>query len=119
MRSSPRTYVIWNINTVKKLSKIQKNLLESAFEILKNNGEIIYSTCTHAPEENEEVVDFALKEFGDKIIIEKITIPIKCRPGLGGWESKNYDKEIKKSCRIYPHDSNTEGFFIAKFKRIK
>ena len=57
LRTSPKTFKMWNINTVKKLSRIQKSLLYSAFEILKVGGEIIYSTCTHAPEENEEVID--------------------------------------------------------------
>ena len=57
LRSSYKTYKMWNPNTIKKLSRIQKHLLESAIEILKPGGEIVYSTCTHAPEENEEVVD--------------------------------------------------------------
>lgn len=117
LRSTPVTYKMWNINTVKKFSRIQKNMVSSAIEILKPEGEIVYSTCTHAPEENEEVVDFILKNF-DNIKIEKISLPIKCRPGVTGWDGKEYDKNVIKSCRIYPQDNNTEGFFIAKFRRI-
>ena len=49
---------MWNIKKILSLSKIQKNLLESAFELLKPQGILVYSTCTYAPEENEEVVDF-------------------------------------------------------------
>ena len=118
LRSTPITYKMWNINTVKKFSKIQKNMVSSAIEILKPEGEIVYSTCTHAPEENEEVVDFILKNF-DNIKIEKISLPIKCRPGVTGWDRKEYNKNVTKSCRIYPQDNNTEGFFIAKFKRVR
>ncbi|HEB47087.1 MAG TPA: RsmB/NOP family class I SAM-dependent RNA methyltransferase [Candidatus Pacearchaeota archaeon] len=118
LRSTPITYKMWNINTVKKFSKIQKNMVSSAIEILKPEGEIVYSTCTHAPEENEEVVDFILKNF-DNIKIEKISLPIKCRPGITGWDRKKYNKNVIKSCRIYPQDNNTEGFFIAKFRRVK
>ena len=118
LRSSPITYQMWNPNTIKILSRIQKGLLESALEILKPNGELVYSTCTHAPEENEEVVDFVLKEFQD-VKIESIKLPIKCRSGLTEWQDKNYDNEVQKSCRIYPQDNDTEGFFIAKFRRIK
>ena len=79
LRSSYRTSLMWNSNTIKSLSKLQKKMFKNAFEILKPQGEIVYSTCTHAPEENEEVVDFALKEFKGKIKIEKINLPLKTR----------------------------------------
>ncbi len=119
LRSTPATYLMWNINTIKRLSRIQKQLFESAFEILKIGGKIIYSTCTHAPEENEEVVDYILEKFGDKIRIEEVKLPVKCRQGLTGWAGGDYNPQVEKSCRIYPQDNNTEGFFIAKFRRVK
>ena len=75
---------------------------------------MIYSTCTHAPEENEDVVDFILEKFPD-IKIESIKLPIKCRSGITEWDGNNYNQEVKKSCRIYPQDNNSEGFFLAKF----
>ena len=118
MRSSPKTCLMWNPNTIKSLSKLQKKLFQKAFEILKEGGEIVYSTCTHAPEENEEVVDFMLKNF-DNIKIEEIILPVKFRPGLTGWEGGNYSKEATKSCRIYPQDNNTEGFFVVKLRKVK
>ena len=118
LRSSPITYQMWNPRTIKILSRLQKALLASAIEILKPGGEIVYSTCTHAPEENEEVVDFVLKEFGNDIGIEKINLPVKCRPGITNWSDNNYNKNIEKSCRIYPQDNDTEGFFIAKMRKI-
>ena len=118
LRSSPKTYKMWNPNTIKKLSRVQKHLLESAIEILKPGGEIVYSTCTHAPEENEEVVDYVLKEFKN-IKLEKIELPIKIRPGITKWQDKTYSKEVKKCARIYPQDNDTEGFFIAKLRKVK
>ena len=118
IRSSPITALMWNPKTIKILSRLQKALLASAIEILKPGGEIVYSTCTHAPEENEDVVDFILEKFPD-IKIESIKLPIKCRSGITEWDGNNYNQEVKKSCRIYPQDSDTEGFFIAKMKRIK
>lgn len=118
LRGTPKTAVMWNPNTIKKLSKIQKHLLEAALEILKPKGEIVYSTCTHAPEENEEVVSHILNNF-ENIKIESIKLPVICRPGLLQWNGKIYSNEVEKSCRIYPQDNNTEGFFIAKLRRIK
>ena len=119
MRSSVKTCLMWNPNTIKSLSKLQKKLFQKAFEILKEGGEMVYSTCTHAPEENEEVVDFALKEFKDKIKIEKINLPVKCREGITRWNNEEYDERVKFCARIYPQDNNSEGFFVAKFKKIK
>ena len=119
LRSSPKTYQMWNIKNVFNLSKIQKGLLGTCFDLLKIGGEIVYSTCTHSPEENEEVVDYFLKEFGDSIEIEKINLPINPRPGITKWKDKEYLEDVKYSCRVYPQDNNTEGFFLAKFKKIK
>ena len=118
LRSTPKTYLMWNIKTIRGLPRIQKRLCESAFEILKEGGEMVYSTCTHAPEENEEVVDFMLQRFSGEIKIEKVSLPIKARSGMVSWEDKKYDKEIIKCHRIYPQDNDTEGFFLAKFKKI-
>jgi len=119
LRSSLKTYSMWNIKTIKNLPKIQFDLFKNAFEVLKVGGEIIYSTCTHAPEENEEVVDKILKESGDKIKILKIDLPIKFREGILKWEEKTFDKRVKNCARVYPQDNNTEGFFIAKFRRVR
>lgn len=118
LRSSPKTYLMWNPKTIKALSKLQKKLVSDAIKLLKSEGELVYSTCTHAPEENEEVVDFVLKNFKD-VEIQKIKLPINPRQGILRWKEKEYLEDVKNSCRIYPHDNNTEGFFIAKFRRIK
>jgi len=118
LRSNPATYEMWNPKTIKVLSRLQKALLASAIGILKPHGEIVYSTCTHAPEENEEVVNFVIKEFQD-IKIESINLPVKCRSGVTEWNGNNYNQEVKKSCRIYPQDNDTEGFFIAKMRKVK
>ncbi|MCK5624375.1 RsmB/NOP family class I SAM-dependent RNA methyltransferase [Candidatus Pacearchaeota archaeon] len=119
LRSTPVTYLMWNPKTIRRLASLQKKLFESAFELLKINGEIIYSTCTHAPEENEAIINHVIEKFGNQIKIEKITLPINCRPGISSWKDKKYCKETKQACRIYPQDNNTEGFFITKFRRVK
>ncbi len=119
LRSSHKTYLMWNPKTIFSLSKLQKQMLKASWDILKTNGEIVYSTCTHAPEENEAVVNFFLKEFTDKVKIEKIKLPINPRQGITSWKEEKYLEEVKFSCRVYPQDNNTEGFFLAKFKKIK
>jgi 16S rRNA C967 or C1407 C5-methylase (RsmB/RsmF family) len=110
---------MWNIKTIENLSRLQKRLILGAFEILKPGGILVYSTCTHAPEENEEVIDFITDKFKGNIKIETINLPVKCRPGITGWKNSRYSSELKKTCRIYPHDNNTEGFFIAKIRKTR
>ncbi|MCK9595719.1 NOL1/NOP2/sun family putative RNA methylase [Candidatus Pacearchaeota archaeon] len=117
IQSTSKTLEMWNIKTIENLSKLQKALIASAIEILKLNGELVYSTCTHAPEENEEVIDFALKNF--KIKVEKINLPLNTKPGITKFMEKEYLEDVKLSCRVYPHIAKTEGFYIAKIKKIK
>lgn len=118
LRSSLKTYKMWNIKTIQNLLKIQYSLVASALEILKPNGILIYSTCTHAPEENEGVVNSVLEDFKN-VNLEEIQLPVKFREGITKWEKNKFSKEVKKCVRIYPQDNNTEGFFIAKFKKLK
>lgn len=117
LRSSPKTFLMWNPKIVDKLSRMQKKLFANAIKCLRKGGTIVYSTCTHSPEENEEVVNFALKHFPVKV--EKINLPLKCRPGLHEWKGEEYNKEAEKACRIYPQDNDSEGFFVAKFTLLE
>jgi len=117
LRTSPKTCLMFNENIIKKLSKIQKSLIISALKVLKVGGEIVYSTCTHAPEENEGVINEILKQ--ENIEILEIKLPLKTRQGITSWQDKKYSPEVKKCVRIYPQDNNTEGFFIAKMRRVK
>ena len=112
LRSSPKTFLMWNPKVVHNLSRMQKKLLAFALKCLKKGGTLVYSTCTHAPEENEGVINFALTNFPVKI--ETINLPLKCRPGITEWHDDTYNKEVTKSCRIYPHDNDSEGFFVCK-----
>jgi 16S rRNA C967 or C1407 C5-methylase (RsmB/RsmF family) len=116
LRSSPRTFLSWNIKSVQNLSKIQKALAASALECLKEEGEMIYSTCTHSPEENEEIIQFLLENFDIEIL--PIKLPLKTREGLVKWQGKEYSPQLRKAIRLYPQDNNTEGFFLCKIKKI-
>lgn len=116
LRKSPKTFFMWNKKMIEKLSRIQKKLASSALKILKTGGEMIYSTCTLSPEENEEVLDFLTKNFD--IEIQSVNLPLKIRRGVCEWENKKYSKEVQKACRLYPQDNNTDGFFLCKIKKL-
>ncbi|HNZ59978.1 MAG TPA: RsmB/NOP family class I SAM-dependent RNA methyltransferase, partial [Methanofastidiosum sp.] len=63
LRKSIRT-----IHDVIFLSEIQKKLLKSAIDSLKENGTILYTTCSLEPEENEFVIQWALDNFNIKLL---------------------------------------------------
>ncbi len=114
LRSSPKTFVMWNPKMVDKLGRMQKKMLAHTLKCLKVGGILVYSTCTHAPEENEAVINFALNNF--PVEVESISLPLKCRRGISQWNGENFNEEINKTCRIYPHDNDSEGFFVARLK---
>lgn len=117
LRSSPKTFEIWNEKVVNNLSRQQKKFIANAIKLLKKNGTLVYSTCTHSPEENESVINFALQNFPVKI--ETINLPLKCRVGINSWESESFNAEVEKTCRIYPQDNDSEGFFVAKLRLME
>ena len=116
LRKSPRTFQMWNVNMVKKIASTQRKLVEAAMKLLKVGGEMIYSTCTLAPEEDEMVVDHLIKNFD--VEVEQIKLPLKFREGVVKWEDKEFSGECKKCLRLYPQDNNTDGFFVAKIRKV-
>lgn len=119
MRSSPKTFLNWNIKSVENMSMQQKVLAAAAIEVLKEDGEMIYSTCTHAPEENEEVVQFLLDNYNIELEEIKLPLELKTREGIVSWKDKIFSKEITKCVRIYPQDNDTEGFFLCKIRKLE
>lgn len=107
----------WSLNKVKRLSSLQKQLIFGAVMCLKPGGVLVYSTCTFAPEENEEVVQFALDKFEGAI--EVVAVPFREQSfsqGVSSWGGKEFGGFVEKSVRIVP-DSIWDGFFVTKIVR--
>ena len=104
---------MWNPDMVRRLSITQKQLIETGFNLLKEKGILVYSTCSLEPEENEEVVDFLLKKY-ENVQLDDIKLNLKRSPAVLEFEGKQYNDDVKKCLRIWPQDNDTEGFFIAK-----
>ncbi|MCX6709733.1 MAG: NOL1/NOP2/sun family putative RNA methylase [Candidatus Woesearchaeota archaeon] len=100
---------------IKNNSETQKKLIEKAFSLLKENGALVYSTCSLEPEEDEEVVDFALKNFS--FHLEETGLSTGS-PGVTSFEGKDFDNSLKLSRRLWPFKAKTQGFFIAKLRRF-
>jgi NOL1/NOP2/sun family putative RNA methylase len=114
---SPKTLKTWSVDASKISSSIQKQLLQSAVECLKEDGTLVYSTCSLEPEENEENIDWAIRKLGVKV--EKIKIEgFKTRSGITSWDGDELDPQVSNCIRIYPQDNNSEGFFVSKLKKV-
>ena len=100
-----------SIVDIKRMAKLQKELLSEAILSLKEKGTLVYSTCSTAPEENEEIIDWAIKNYPIKI--EKLPFD-NVSPGLISAFNREYNQDLKKAIRLYPHKNGTEGFFVAK-----
>ncbi len=116
IRRSPKTLEIYNPNMIKKLAHMQKKLLTNAWTLLKPGGTLVYSTCTLEPEENEAVIDHAIRTFPDAHV-EEIHLPLQRSPAILEFEGTTYHNSIQKCLRIWPQDNNTEGFFVAKLTK--
>lgn len=100
---------------IQRNAALQKQLLLSAIDSAKVGGIIVYSTCSLAVEENERVVQYALDNRG--IIIEDTTLTVG-KNGLVKFQKTQFHPTMKKCKRFFPHVHNTDGFFVARLKKI-
>jgi NOL1/NOP2/sun family putative RNA methylase len=98
-----------------QLPDIQKKILLRGFDLLKDNGKILYATCTYNPAENESVVNFLLNERDAELL--PIHLGVAFEPGLSEWNHERYDKRLTGTSRFYPHRIDSVGFFMARIGR--
>lgn len=109
VRKKREALVGWSQNLVKRKSSDQKHMIVRAFDYLKEGGVMVYSTCSFAIEENEEVVNYLLSHRKNAIV-EKVNLEgIKIRE----------NKYCPNCVRLYPQDNNTQQFFLAKIRKEK
>ncbi len=114
--NNEKTYWFWNPEIIRRNYNLQKNILKNIIPMMKSGGELIYSTCTLSPEENEAIVHFILSNFKELKIVD-ITKELKIENSkiwiTRFWETV-YRNDVAQSLRIIPNE-DLEWFFIAKF----
>lgn len=117
-RKSEKKAVMPNRKASLAMSTIQYRLLEKAMQLTRVGGRIVYSTCTFAPEENEAVVSHLLSEHGDCVKIIPIHIPNwESSAGITHWQDDTYHADVKHGMRVWPHQNDSGGFFIALLEK--
>lgn len=111
-RKEPAGIEYWSEDYPAECANRQKKILASAMKMLKPGGTLVYSTCTFAPEEDEQMAAWLLENYPGLTIQE-----IDKAPGMddGRPQWANGNPELKKAVRLFPHHLKGEGHFIAKF----
>ena len=93
----------WSEETVAVCAERQREILRSAAKLLRPGGRLVYSTCTFAPEENEETVAAFLEEHPE-FVSEDVSAPWFSKVGTGMF-------------RLWPHKLLGEGHFVAVLRK--
>ena len=115
IRQDPKRKRSRSVKDIEKMASIQKKLLKAGLESLKPEGELLYSTCSIAPEENELVIQDVLEEISSIKISE-----ISKTYGVSGLTEvfgKNLREDLGYSQRLYPHLHDTIGFYLCLLER--
>lgn len=111
--SDPDWFKNRTLQDVERNARVQREILAKAVECLNQNGEIVYSTCSLEPEENELNIDWAIKKMN--LEVKEINCP--GQNGLTEVFGKKLDPSIERCRRFWPDE--TQGFFVCKLGRHK
>ena len=115
----PARFKRWSMLEIRRLAKLQEQLLIAALRCVKVGGRVVYSTCTFAPEENECVLDRVLSRNSIKAKVlpfPEELLPNSARSSLSKWGGNTFTNNLEGAIRIIPNEITT-GFFVSVLER--
>ena len=109
-RKDPDAIGEWSESLVQLCSERQQRILADSFPALKEDGVLIYSTCSYSRQENEDICDWLCDNFD----VESLPMQLEASWGI---EQSRSEKHKSFGYRFYPHKVRGEGFFIAAFRK--
>ncbi|RQO32076.1 RNA methyltransferase [Taibaiella sp. KBW10] len=109
-RKDPKAIDEWSTENVQLCKERQQRILADVLPALKKEGILIYATCSYSVEENEQIVDWLIRDMGME------SLPMQCDPDWGITETLSPEQK-GLGYRFYPWKTRGEGFFLAVFKK--
>ncbi len=115
--SDEATWSRWSESAIRRLSRRQTALLRAACQACRPGGEVLYATCTMAPEENEQVVERVMSKADPPVELLPVELDLpESRPGLQSWDDVEFQSDLTHTVRIVASETMTP-FFMARLRR--
>jgi 16S rRNA C967 or C1407 C5-methylase (RsmB/RsmF family)/NOL1/NOP2/fmu family ribosome biogenesis protein len=109
-RRDPDAIKEWSLPNVELCSQRQQRIIADAWDCLKQDGFLIYSTCSYSKEEDEAILDWLCEEF----IVDSIQLTVNNDWGIVETVS---EKHGAYGYRFYPDKLKGEGLFMACLRK--
>lgn len=109
-RRDPHMVKDWQTRGPVYYSEIQREILQSAYQMLRPGGNLVYSTCTFSPIENEEMIGWFMAEHSD-MQIRPVERYYGFAQGRQDQTGEDQTEGMHNAVRIFPHLAKGEGHF--------